>query len=84
MQDGTDLQEFYQLLTYNGDVDLLAKLENREYFYIFNRPYGAFNVKHPISPSRKAIVQTQSMKRQIANLTAMTDVPQVAMREVRA
>ena len=46
--------------------------------------HGAFNEKRPMSPSRKAIVQTQSMKRQIANLKAMADVPQVAAGRIRA
>jgi len=43
----TDQQEFYQLLTYKDDVDLIEKLEAWENFYNFNRPHGAFNGKTP-------------------------------------
>jgi transposase InsO family protein len=43
----SDQQEFYQLLSYKGDVDLEAKLTEWENFYNFNRPHGAFNGKTP-------------------------------------
>jgi transposase InsO family protein len=43
----SDQQEFYQLLSYKGDVDLEAKLIEWENFYNFNRPHGAFNGKTP-------------------------------------
>ena len=43
----TDQQEFYQLLTYKDDVDLIEKLQAWEDFYNFNRPHGAFNGKTP-------------------------------------
>lgn len=35
----TDDEEFYQLLTYKDDVDLLAKLEAWEYYYNYDRPH---------------------------------------------
>ena len=38
-----DQQEFYQLLSYKGDVDLEAKLDEWERFYNFARPHGAHN-----------------------------------------
>jgi hypothetical protein len=41
----TDKDEFYQLLTYTDDVDLNKKLEACEFFYNFNKPYGAFDGK---------------------------------------
>lgn len=34
-------QEFFQLLSYKGDVDLEAKLEEWELFYNFARPHCA-------------------------------------------
>ena len=43
----TDKQEFYQLLTYTGDVDLNAKLNEWENFYNYHRPHGAFHGKTP-------------------------------------
>jgi len=43
----TDKDEFYQLLTYTGDVDLNKKLTEWENFYNFNRPHGAFHGKTP-------------------------------------
>jgi transposase InsO family protein len=40
-------QEFYQLLTYTDDVDLLQKLRIWEDYYNFNRPHGALGGKTP-------------------------------------
>ena len=37
----TDKDEFYQLLTYKGDVDLEKKLEVWERFYNYDRSHGA-------------------------------------------
>ncbi len=42
-----DKEEFYQLLTYTGDVDLSKKLNEWEAFYNFHRPHGAFKGKTP-------------------------------------
>ena len=39
----SDGQEFYQLLSYKGDVDLEEKLGEWERFYNFHRPHGAHN-----------------------------------------
>ena len=39
----SDQQEFYHLLSYKGDVDLEAKLDEWERFYNFARPHGAHN-----------------------------------------
>ena len=41
----TDKQEFYQLLTYKGDVDLKSKLSEWENFYNYIRPHSALNGK---------------------------------------
>jgi len=43
----TDQEEFYQLLTYTGDVDLNKKLAEWERFYNLDRPHGAFKGKTP-------------------------------------
>lgn len=40
-------EEFYQLLSYNGDVDLKEKLNEWEAFYNYQRPHGAFKGKTP-------------------------------------
>jgi len=44
----SDVQEFYQLLSYTGDVDLEAKLGQWKHFYNFHRPHGAFKGKYPM------------------------------------
>ena len=43
----TDKEEFYQLLSYTGDVDLNEKLNEWETFYNYYRPHGAFKGKTP-------------------------------------
>ena len=43
----SDGQEFCQLPSYKGDVDLEAKLDEWERFYNFHRPRGAHNGKTP-------------------------------------
>jgi transposase InsO family protein len=43
----TDKDEFYQLLTYKGDVDLEQKLAIWERFYNYDRPHGAHKGKTP-------------------------------------
>ena len=43
----SDRQEFYQLLTYKGDVDLEAKLAEWERFYNLASPHGAHAGKTP-------------------------------------
>ena len=45
---GSDQQEFYQLLSYEIDVDLEAKLSEWGNFSNINRPHGASNGKTPI------------------------------------
>lgn len=51
----SDQQEFYQLLSYKGDVDLEAKLDEWERFYNFHRPHGAFNGKTPYEALREKL-----------------------------
>lgn len=51
----SDQQEFYQLLTYKGDVDLEAKLKEWEHFYNLARPHGAFNGKTPYEALREKL-----------------------------
>jgi len=51
----TDEQEFYQLLTYTDDIDLQARLSEREQFYNLSRPHGAFNGKAPYEVLRERL-----------------------------
>ena len=51
----TDKQEFYQLLTYTGDVDLNAKLAEWERFYNAQRHHGAFQGKTPYETLREKL-----------------------------
>ena len=51
----TDKDEFYQLITYCGDVDLMKKLEAWERFYNFERPHTAFNGKTPYEALREKL-----------------------------
>lgn len=54
--DRSDQQEFYQLLSYKGDADLEAKLDQLERFYNFHRP-RCVQRKHTLrSSSGKAIM----------------------------
>jgi transposase InsO family protein len=48
----SDEQEFYQLLSYKGDVDLEAKLQEWERFYNLARPHGAHDAKTPYEALR--------------------------------
>jgi transposase InsO family protein len=48
----SDQQEFYQLLSYKGDFDLEAKLDEWERFYNFARPHGAHNGQTPYEALR--------------------------------
>lgn len=43
----TDKLEFYQLLEYKNDVDLLEKLKTWENFYNFERPHTSLKGKTP-------------------------------------
>jgi len=43
----SDGQEFYQLLSYKGDADIEAKLDEWERFYNFHRPHSAHRGKTP-------------------------------------
>ena len=51
----SDSQEFYQLLTYKGDVDLEERLDEWERFYNFHRPHGAFKGKTPYEALRERL-----------------------------
>jgi len=50
-----DQEEFYQLLTYTDDVDLINKLESWERFYNFDRPHGAFKGETPYEVMRSLL-----------------------------
>ncbi len=51
----TDQQEFYQLLTYKGDVDLENKLTEWENFYNYHRPHAAFSGGTPYEALREQL-----------------------------
>ena len=51
----SDGQEFYQLLSYKGDVDLEAKLDEWERFYNFHRPHGAHAGTTPYEALREKL-----------------------------
>ncbi|MHA3977058.1 IS481 family transposase [Halovulum sp. GXIMD14794] len=50
-----DQQEFYQLLSYKGDVDLAAKLNEWERFYNLARPHGAHGGNTPYEALREKL-----------------------------
>ena len=51
----TDKDEFYQLLTYRDDVDLVKKLAAWEKFYNYDRPHGAHKGKTPYEVLREKL-----------------------------
>jgi len=51
----TDEQEFYQLFTYEDDVDFSTKLAEWESFYDLSRPHGAFDGKAPYEILRERL-----------------------------
>jgi transposase InsO family protein len=51
----TDEQEFCPLMTYKGDVDLEAKLEEWERFYKLARPHAVFDGKTSYEPLRERL-----------------------------
>lgn len=51
----TDQQEFYQLLSYKGDVDLEQRLTEWENFYNYHRPHGAFAGRTPYEALRERL-----------------------------
>ena len=51
----TDQEEFYQLLSYKGDVDLERKLAQWERYYNLDRPHGAHNGRSPYEALRSML-----------------------------
>jgi transposase InsO family protein len=51
----TDKEEFYQLLTYTGDVDLHRKLEEWQNLYNCHRPHSALEGKTPYEMLREKL-----------------------------
>lgn len=54
----TDREDFYQLLTYTGDVDLNNKLAAWENCYNLSRPHGAHNGKTPYETLKSMLEST--------------------------
>ena len=51
----TDQTEFYQLLTYTGDIDLNSKLKAWENFYNYDRPHISLDGKTPYEVMRSLL-----------------------------
>jgi transposase InsO family protein len=51
----TDQQEFYQLLSCTGDVDLAQRLAEWGDFHNYHRPHGAFAGKTPYEALRERL-----------------------------
>lgn len=64
-------QEFYHLLSYQGDVDLEAKLDEWERFYNFHRPHSAFKGRCPMKRSEKSYNHMQKMSHQSPEVTIL-------------
>lgn len=54
----TDQQEFYQLVEYVDDVDILKRLEEWETFYNCHRPNAALHGKTPYEVLREKLIPT--------------------------
>ena len=65
----SDEQEFYQFLTYKGDVGLEAKLKDGERFYNLARPHGAFNGKTPNEALRDRLWPDWKLSLEIDHVT---------------
>ncbi len=57
----SDQEEFYQLLTFKDDVDLLKKLAAWEQFYNLDRPHGAHGGKSPYEALRLLLEPNQTV-----------------------
>lgn len=51
----TDQREFYQLIEYTDDIDILKKLEEWENFYNYHRPNAALKGKTPYEVLREKL-----------------------------
>ena len=51
----TDKEESYELLTYRGDVDLNAKLEEWQNCYNYHRPHSSLGGKRPYESLREKL-----------------------------
>lgn len=54
----TDEREFYQLLDYKDDVDLVDKLNKWEYYYNYDRPHISHNGKTPYEIMKTLLEKT--------------------------
>ncbi len=54
----TDQREFYQLIEYTHDIDILKKLEEWENFYNYHRPNAALKGKTPYEVLREKLTAT--------------------------
>jgi transposase InsO family protein len=56
----TDDLEFYQLLTYTGDVDLNRKLKEWEDYYNFHRPHSSLRGRAPYEVLKEKLASTEN------------------------
>jgi transposase InsO family protein len=61
----TDHIEFYQLLSYTGDVDLNEKLKEWEDCYNFQRPHTSHRGKTPYEVLRERLCGKQTISAQV-------------------
>ncbi len=61
----TDDMEFYQLLTYTGDVDLMKKLWQLEEYYNFHRPHGGLHGRTPYEVLREKLKSGISLSTEV-------------------
>lgn len=54
----TDQQEFYQLIEYTDDIDIMKKLQEWETFYNYHRPNGALKGKTPYEVLKEKLIPT--------------------------
>lgn len=59
----TDKQEFYQLIEYTDDIDIVAKLEEWEKFYNCHRPHTALGGKTPYEVLKLKLFPPQEKSR---------------------
>lgn len=62
---GTDDVEFYQLLTYTGDVDLNSKLKKWETYYNYHRPHKSLKGKAPYEVLREYMNATRKVSAEV-------------------
>ena len=66
----TDDMEFYQLLTYTGDVDLNRRLKEWEDYYNFHRPHGSLRGRAPYEVLKAKLKTNKTLSPEVVFITA--------------